>query len=152
VDLALSTERAGEPQVDHLNIDAFSIAEFTQRALERKTDITGDRIIEEIYHVRQGSTLEKVPVDMTDYYARQGLEYFRPAFAEHVIPPRMWFFKEDQRAAEFIAARLGLNNDQAFRNRLAINISHNFAAFKRITGNDGKFEIEAVIKAILNIK
>jgi hypothetical protein len=89
---------------------------------------------------------------MTDFYARQGLEYFRPAFAEHVIPPRMMFFKDDPRATQFISARLGLNNDQAFRNRLAITISHNYAAFKRITGNDGKFEIEAVIKAILNIK
>lgn len=152
VDLALSAEKTGEAQSDFLNLDQFVVADYMQSVKDREIKFTNDRIIEDIYHVRSGNTLTKASVDMTDFYQRQGLRAFRPAFAEYLIPPRMWFFKPDDRASQFIASRLGLNNDQVFRNRLALTISHNAAVLKRVTGNDGRFDTEGVIKSIMNLR
>lgn len=152
VDLALSAEKSGEAQADFLNIDQFAVADYEESVKAREITASSDRIVERIYYVRSGSTLTAADVDMTDLYSRQGLKAFRPAFAEFLIPPRMWFFRPDDNAVQFVAARLGLNNDQVFRNRLALTISHNAAVLKRVTGHDGRFNTEAVIKAIMNLK
>jgi hypothetical protein len=151
VDLALSVDKSGEAQSEFLNLDSFNVADYDESVKAREIKLPNDRIIEDVYFVRTGNSLQRTAVDMTDFYARQGVKAFRPAFAEFLIPPRMWFFKPDDRASAFIAARLGLNNDQMFRNRMAITISHNAAMLKRVTGNDGHFDTPGVIKAVMNL-
>jgi hypothetical protein len=152
LDMALTNDTVGHGLVDSLNLDAGDIVILDKTVTDREVGNAPRDIFEDIFVVQAGGGLIKRTVRMTDYYSRHGNVMYRPAFAEFFLPPRAWYFQEDPTAIDFIVAALGLNREDAARNRLAITISHNDAVLKRIGTASAPFNVQSLIALILNVR
>jgi len=150
LDMALKNPSIGGPVAGMLNIDSLELAFLHESVFKRQLTRADDQIRETIYYIGDSNKLVKREVIMTDFYTRAGTAYFRPAMAEYYQPARAQYFTVDEPAVEFITSRLGLNREQAFRNKLAIAISHNVALFQRIATAEPPFEVDNMILTLLN--
>jgi len=165
LDLAATHSELGETPCPMQNIQDVRFADLSLLPGDRRivntasADIAGGnvdddpvlrkRIYEDIWHFEGGKVLKKkTNVDMTALYNRIGNVSFRPALSEYFMPSRAWFLQPDQTALDYIVGKLSLNVYDAKRSILAITISHNAEVYKRLTGQQPPFDVEAVIKAM----
>jgi hypothetical protein len=151
VDLAIHEPQLGEAAVSELTLDSLDIAVLEPSVLARKKDLPKERIHESIHFIR-GAGLEKQEVDMTEYYSQLGIVQFRPTFGEYVFPPRAWLMAPDSNAVEYIISRLGLSKMHALRSGPALTMSHNAAVMERLTGKPSPYDLEVLLKALLEVK
>jgi hypothetical protein len=149
VDLAIHNPQLGEGVVSQLQLDTLDTVMLEPSVLTRRTELTKQRITEEIHFVR-GAGLETQAVDMTEFYSQLGIVQFRPTFGEFLYPPRAWLLTPDQNAVDYIVARLGLSRHFALQSHPAITMSHNVAVIKRLTGGDSHFKLKELLEALLN--
>jgi hypothetical protein len=152
LDMAIRHATQGSGIMDKLNLDDYNLVDLDESVEDRQIGRVNNEITESIMFVKGSTGLQTANINMTDFYRKRGTIMYRPAFAEYFLPPRGWYFIEDQQANEFIAASLGLSRDDAVRNNLAITLSHNNEVFKRLTLADAPFDVITLIKTILNVR
>jgi hypothetical protein len=117
--------------------------------------ITGGAISPVMYRVYflRNAQLEMHDVDMRFYYARRGTTLIKPAFAEFIHPPKSMVFNKQEAAVAFLVGELGLTEEEAKLNELALTICFNYEEIGRLF--DGNYppikNVQQFIKTMLSI-
>lgn len=132
LDIALTTERAGESLMDKSSMVEFGFIDPEESAaFLNNQKSTRPNYVEQIA-IPVNKKIELKEVDLTDLYTRMGTTMYMPAFREFAFAPMHWLHTPDQVAEDFISARLNLTYEARLQAERVIRISHNHAKLTRL--------------------
>lgn len=138
VDIALTTERAGESLMDKSSMHEYGFLDTEESTpyLNAQAPLKPDYVEMIVLPIAGTREVGQRPIDMTELYTRMGTTMYMPAFREFALAPMHWLHTPDKEAEDYIAAKLALTYEQKLQAERVIRISHNHAKLSRLLNVD----------------